>query len=172
MERGSEQSGRGSNSWNDVNAEAASSRLSRPTQLALHAALILGSLIMLAPFLIMLVVTLSPMRHLARRFPLNQITLNNFAEAFRVLPFGRYFLNSAIVTVTVTTLQILDLVAGREFAFARLRFTGHKPIFLLYLATLMIPVQVTLIPNFLIIKNLGWYNTYLALTVPALLSRR
>ena len=138
--------------------------------LALYAALILGSLIMLAPFFIMLVVSLWPNEaFLARRFPLNQITLNNFAEAFRVLPFGRYFLNSAIVTVTVTVLQIL-ISSLAAFAFARLRFRGRETIFLLYLATLMIPVQVTLIPNFLIIKNLGWYNTYLALTVPALFS--
>lgn len=145
-------------------------RLRRPTQLALYAALILGSLIMLAPFLIMLVVSLWPNEaFMARRFPLNQITLNNYFEAFRVLPFGRYFLNSAIVTVTVTVFQIL-ISSLAAFAFARLRFRGRETIFLLYLATLMIPVQVTLIPNFLIIRNLGWYNTYLALTVPALFS--
>jgi multiple sugar transport system permease protein len=146
------------------------SSLGRPTQLALYAALILGSFIMLAPFLIMLVVALWPNEaFLARRFPLSQITLNNFAEAFRVLPFGRYFLNSAIVTVSVTVLQIL-ISSLAAFAFARLRFRGRETIFLLYLATLMIPVQVTLIPNFLIIRNLGWYNTYLALIVPSLFS--
>jgi multiple sugar transport system permease protein len=139
-----------------------------PARSALYAALILGSLIMLAPFFVMLVVALWPNEaFLARRFPLNQITLNNFAEAFRVLPFGRYFLNSAIVTVTVTVLQIL-ISSLAAFAFARLRFRGRETIFLLYLATLMIPTQVTLIPNFLIIKELGWYDTYLALIVPAL----
>ena len=118
----------------------------------------------------MLVVSLWPNEaFLARRFPLNQITLGNYVETFRVLPFGRYFLNSAIVTVTVTVLQIL-ISSLAAFAFARLRFRGRETIFLLYLATLMIPVQVTLIPNFLIIKNLGWYDTYLALIVPALFS--
>ena len=125
---------------------------------------------MLAPFVIMLVVSLWPNEaFMARRFPLSQITLGNYAEVFRVLPFGRYFLNSAIVTGTVTVLQIL-ISSLAAFAFARLRFRGRETIFLLYLATLMIPVQVTLIPNFLIIKNLGWYDTYLALTVPALFS--
>ena len=106
---------------------------------------------------------------LARRFPLSQITLNNYAEVFRVLPFGRYFLNSVIVTVSVTVLQIL-ISSLAAFAFARLRFRGREAIFLLYLATLMIPVQVTLIPNFLIIRNFGWYNTYLALIAPGLFS--
>jgi multiple sugar transport system permease protein len=56
------------------------------------------------------------------------------------------------------------------FAFARLRFRGREAIFLFYLATLMIPFPVTLIPNFLIVKNLGWYDTYWALIVPGLFS--
>ena len=145
-------------------------RLRLPARFTLYAALILGSLVMVAPFFIMLGVSLWPNEaFLARRFPLSQITLNNYVEAFRVLPFGRYFLNSAIVTVTVTVLQIL-ISSLAAFAFARLRFRGREAIFLLYLATLMIPVQVTLISNFLIIKNLGWYNTYLALIVPSLFS--
>ena len=150
--------------------QRSAARLSLPAGAALYAALILGSLVMVAPFFIMLGVSLWPNEaFLARRFPLSQITLNNYVEAFRVLPFGRYFLNSTIVTVTVTVLQIL-ISSLAAFAFARLRFRGREAIFLLYLATLMIPVQVTLISNFLIIKNLGWYNTYLALIVPSLFS--
>jgi multiple sugar transport system permease protein len=145
-------------------------RLSLPAQSALYIALILGSLIMLAPFFVMLVVSLWPNEaFLARRFPLDQLTLNNFVQTFQVLPFGRYILNSAIVTVTVTVVQIL-ISSLAAFAFARLRFRGREALFLLYLATLMIPTQVTLIPNFLIIRNLGWYDTYLALIIPALFS--
>jgi len=145
-------------------------QLGLPTRYALYAALILGSVIMLAPFLIMLVVSLFPNEaFLARRFPLDQLTLANYAETFRVVPFGRYFLNSTIVTVSVTVLQIL-ISSLAAFAFARLRFRGREALFLLYLATLMIPAQVTLIPNFLIITNLRWYNTYMALIVPGLFS--
>jgi hypothetical protein len=66
-------------------------------------------------------------------------------------------------------LQIL-ISSLAAFAFARLRFRGREAIFLFYLATLMIPFPVTLIPNFLIVKNLGWYDTYLALIVPGLFS--
>lgn len=142
----------------------------QPSQIALYPTLALGSLIMLAPFITMLVVSLWPNQaFLARRFPLDQITLNNYVETFRVIPFGRYILNSAIVTAAVTVLQIL-ISSLAAFAFARLRFRGREGLFLLYLATLMIPAQVTLIPNFLIIKNLGWYDTYLALIVPGLFS--
>lgn len=153
----------------DANRRSAT-RMSLPAQTALYIALIAGSLIMLAPFFIMLVVSLWPnTAFLARRFPLNQVSLNNYIETFRVIPFGRYIVNSAIVTATVTVFQIL-ISSLAAFAFARLRFRGREALFLLYLATLMIPSQVTLIPNFLIIRNLGWYDTYQALIIPALFS--
>jgi multiple sugar transport system permease protein len=137
---------------------------------SLYVALILGSVIMFAPFLVMLVVSLWPNEaFMARRFPLDQITLNNYVRTFQVIPFGRYMLNSGIVTVSVTVLQLL-ISSLAAFAFARLRFRGREALFLLYLATLMIPSQVTLIPNFLIVKTLGWYDTYAALIVPLLFS--
>ena len=146
------------------------SGMSPARQGILYAVLILGSGIMLAPFFVMLVVSLFPNEaFMARRFPLHQMTLGNYLEVFRVLPFGRYFINSAVVTVSVTVLQIL-ISSLAAFAFARLRFRGREALFLLYLATLMIPPQVTLIPNFLIIKTLGWYDSYPALIVPALFS--
>jgi multiple sugar transport system permease protein len=147
-----------------------STAMNPATRSALYAALILGSVIMIVPFLLMLVVSLFPNEaFLARRFPLDQLTLNNYAETFRVVPFARYFVNSTIVTLTVTILQIM-ISSLAAFAFARLRFRGCEAIFTLYLATLMIPAQVTLIPNFLIIRSLGWYNTYMALIVPMLFS--
>jgi multiple sugar transport system permease protein len=154
-------------------AQPAQSDLNRPSGTAhwgLYVTLILGSAIMLAPFVVMLVVSLWPNEaFLSRRFPLSQITLNNYFETFRVIPFARYALNSTVVAATVTVGQIL-MASMAAFAFARLRFRGRETIFLLYLATLMIPAQVTLIPNFLIIKNLGWYDTFAALIVPGLFS--
>jgi len=151
-------------------ARVLQARLSLPVGCALYVVLILGSVVMLAPFFVMLVVSLFPNEaFLARRFPLDQLTLGNYLEVFRVIPFDRYFLNSALVTVTVTILQIL-ISSLAAFAFARLRFRGREVLFILYLATLMIPAQVTLIPNFLIIKTLGWYDSYPALIVPALFS--
>ena len=140
------------------------------TRYALYAALILGSVVMLAPFFVMLVVSLFPNEaFLSRHFSLDQITLNNYVETFRVVPFGRYFVNSTVTAVTVTVVQIL-ISSLAAFAFARLRFRFREPIFLLYLATLMIPAQVTLIPNFLIITRLHIYDTLLALILPGLFS--
>ncbi len=121
---------------------------------------------MLAPFGVMLLVSLVPNEAmLSRDFSLAQFTLSNYVETFQVAPFGRYYLNSFVVAVSSTVLQIL-VASLAAFAFARLRFWGREALFLLYLATLMIPFLVTMIPNFLIVKELGWYNTYYALIIP------
>lgn len=137
-------------------------------RLGLHSAMILGTAIMVAPFLVMLVVSLVPTKaFMARDFGLDQFSLDNYFKLFRTIPFGRYYLNSVLVSVTVTVLRIL-ISSLAAFAFGRLRFRGREALFMLYLATLMIPFPVTLIPNFLIIRNFGWYDSYFALIVPGL----
>lgn len=149
---------------------ASPTRMSAPARFGLHALLIFFSTIMLAPFGVMLVVSLIPnSAFLARDFSPANFSLDNYWRTFEAVPFGRYYFNSIVVSVSVTTLQIL-ISSLAAFAFARLRFRGREAIFLFYLATLMIPFPVTLIPNFLIVKNLGWYDTYLALIVPGLFS--
>lgn len=143
---------------------------SRIARYALYAALILGSALMLLPFLLMLLVSLLPLdAFMSRRFSLDQLTISNYIETFRVAPFGRYIFNSLVVAVTTTIGQLL-IASLAAFAFARMRFWGREAIFLLLLATLMIPEQVTLIPRFLIIRELNWYDTFLALIVPGLFS--
>ncbi|MFN8468866.1 MAG: carbohydrate ABC transporter permease [Caldilineaceae bacterium] len=145
-------------------------RLSLPARAALQVALLLGAVIMLSPFVVMLVVSLVPTQaFLARNFSPANFSPANYIYTIEQVPFGRYYVNSIIVTVTVTILQI-TIASLAAFAFARLRFRGREPLFLLYLSTLMIPFPVTLIPNFLIIKSLGWYDTLIALIVPSLFS--
>ena len=145
-------------------------RLSLPARLLLQLGLLLGAVIMLAPFVVMLLVSLVPTSaFLARNFSPANFTLANYFATFEQVPFARFYFNSAFVTVSVTVLQIL-IASLAAFAFARLRFRGRDLIFLFYLATLMIPFPVTLIPNFLIVKNLGWYDNFLALIIPSLFS--
>jgi len=145
-------------------------RLALPARLLLQIGLLLGALIMVAPFLVMLLVSLVPTSaFLARNFSPANWSLDNYFSTFEQVPFARFYFNSAFVTVSVTLLQI-GIASLAAFAFARLRFRGREILFLFYLATLMIPFPVTLIPNFLIVKNLGWYDTYPALIVPALFS--
>lgn len=89
----------------------------------------------------------------------------NVATAFREAPFARYFFNSLVVsTVVGLSVVLTSLLAG--YAFARLSFRGRDLLFGLVLATMMVPFELTFIPNFVLISKLGWYNTYAALIVP------
>lgn len=135
--------------------------------LVLQIFLILGSVVMLTPFIFMLLVSLLPKTaFLSRNFDLSLISLRNYSDTFRAVPFGRFYLNSIIVATSTTILQILTASLA-AFAFARLRFRGREGLFLVYLATLMIPFQVTMIPNFILVRYLRWYDSYQALILPA-----
>jgi len=93
----------------------------------------------------------------------------NYRDALHAAPFGRFFLNTAIVTgVTVLGNLILCSLAG--YAFARLHFFGRDVLFVVILATLMIPFQVVMIPTFLIVRHLGLIDTLGALILPNLVT--
>ena len=139
-----------------------------PGTLALHAVLIAGSVVMLLPFAWMLSTSLKTPAETFAYPPIwipSKVAWDNYTRTVAAMPFGRFYLNSLIVTVSVTVLQIL-VSSLAAFAFARLRFRGREALFLLYLATLMIPFQVTMIPNFIVVRTLGWYDTYQALILP------
>lgn len=143
-------------------------RPARRPRLWLHAVLIFFSIVMVAPFLIMLVSSLVPDQVLlSGTIALSDLTLDNYTGAFTAIPFGRYYLNSIVVTFTVTVVRLL-LSSLAAYAFARLRFRGRDLIFNLMLATLMIPAAVTIIPRFLIAKDLGWYDNYWGLIIPSI----
>jgi ABC-type glycerol-3-phosphate transport system permease component len=92
--------------------------------------------------------------------------LNNYVDAWTALPFDRFYFNSFVVAVSETFLQLL-ISSLAAFAFARLQFKGRNVLFTLYLATLMIPFPVLLIPNFIMVsKYLNLYDTYPALILP------
>ena len=134
--------------------------------------LILFGLLMAGPFLWMLCTSLKAPAEIFQ-FPPNLIPgvpqWQNYPEVTRVLPFGRYFLNSFIVAISVTALQLV-VCSMAAYAFARLRFAGREFIFLMFLGALMVPSQVTLIPRFLLMRELGWFNTYQALILPFVFS--
>jgi multiple sugar transport system permease protein len=94
---------------------------------------------------------------------------DNYSRLFEVLPFSRFFLNSFVVASAVTVLQVLTSSLA-AYAFARLQFPGREALFLGYLGTLMIPAQVVIIPNFILLRYLGWIDTYQALILPAAFS--
>ncbi|UGT38711.1 carbohydrate ABC transporter permease [Nocardia yamanashiensis] len=92
---------------------------------------------------------------------------SNYGEVFAQMPVARMFLNTVVYAACVTAGQVFFCsLAG--YAFARLRFPGREALFLGYLATLMVPLTVTVIPQFLLMRALGWMDTPWAMIVPGL----
>ncbi|MBN2307669.1 MAG: carbohydrate ABC transporter permease [Candidatus Hydrogenedentes bacterium] len=89
----------------------------------------------------------------------------NLGETFRAAPFATYFANTFLVAAIVTSAVVVTAVTA-GYAFARLEFPLRRVLFGLVLATMMVPFEVILIPNFVLIHRLDWYNTYAALTIP------
>ena len=93
----------------------------------------------------------------------------NYIEAWQRMPFGQFFSNSMIISVSVVLGQLFTCsLAG--YAFARLRFPGREIIFFGYVATMMVPFAVIMIPLFILMRQIGWVNTHSALIIPALFS--
>ena len=136
---------------------------------ALHIILLAGCLIMLLPFFWMVSTSLKARSAIFSEFPPlwipEEFVWSNYSDAWTSVPFGRFYLNSIFVAVSVTFLQILTSSLA-AFAFARLKFWGRDVLFFVYLIALMIPFAILLLPNFLIIKQLGWFDSYLALIIP------
>jgi multiple sugar transport system permease protein len=90
----------------------------------------------------------------------------NFVRVFGTdLPMGRFLLNSVLISLGAVVGQVLSSgLVG--YAFARLRAPGKNVLFMVVIATMMIPAQITMIPQFLLFKELGWVNTFLPLIVP------
>lgn len=143
-----------------------------PSSLAATALLWLSAAVVAFPFFWMLRSAFMPTKFIMRFPPLwlpPEATFDNFTKLLTRQPFLHYIFNSLTVATIVTIGQVL-ISALSAYAFARLRFPGRDKLFLLYLATMVIPVQVTLIPQYVLISQLGWIDSYAALTVPLLSS--
>src|SRR5215471_20026650 len=94
-----------------------------------------------------------------------QLFVDNYVQAWRIARMGTYILNSVIVSVsTVALVLVVASLAG--YAFARLRFRGREVLFYTFVFTLIVPVQVTIIPLYAVVSGLGLSNTYFALILP------
>lgn len=147
-------------------------RARRLNATALHVLLILGGIAMVFPFIWMLLTSLKTLPQLLQNpleFLPNPWTLDNYTEAWNAVPFAQAYLNSIYIAVLVVIGTLLTAsMAG--YAFARIPFRGSKVLFIAFLATQMIPVQVTLIPFYLLMSKLGWVDSHLALIVPVMLA--
>ncbi len=97
------------------------------------------------------------------------IIWENYPKAWNAVPFARGYINSIFVAVTVTFGQVFTSSLA-AYAFARLSFPGRDKLFLGYLGTMMIPGAVTMIPVFILLRKLGWIDTYKALIIPSMFS--
>lgn len=135
----------------------------------IYIVLIAGAIVILTPFAYMLSTSLKnvndvfevPIRWIPRHF-----MWSNFSDGWNQQPFGRYFFNSLFVATCVTILNIFTCsLAG--YSFAKFRYFGKNVFFAFVLATLMIPYVSMVVPLFLIVKDLGWVDSYVGLIIPA-----
>ncbi len=139
----------------------------------LYILLTLYALITLIPFLWALSASFKPLTEIvsgeANFFPKN-FTFDNYKQIFLQEPlFWRWLFNSVIIAISVTVLNLLlNSMAG--YALARLRFIGKRFWFFLILTVLAVPAQITLIPTFLILKAIGWLNSYQGMIVPSMVN--
>ncbi|WP_318767537.1 carbohydrate ABC transporter permease [Lactiplantibacillus carotarum] len=132
----------------------------------------LGVLVMILPFIWMVITSLQP-AGVALTVPSHWLPRSwqwsNYWTAWHAAPFTRYCVNSLIVTTVVTVSQLLTSVLA-AFAFTHFQFYGRRTLFGILIASMMIPGELLLIPNFVTLTQLHWINTYAALIVPWLTS--
>lgn len=142
-----------------------------------YAVLILGALVMIAPFLWMVSTSLTPDSVIiSYRLIPTEVTLANYVKAWNFsrnfdesVSFGTFFLNSLIVSALITgPALIVDSLAG--YVLARRRIPGRNLLFYLALATMMVPFYVMAIPLYLVVRTFGWLDSYQGMIVPFLAS--
>ena len=142
------------------------------TDMGMHALLIFLGLVIAFPIIIAILTSFKSLQDISANptdiLP-REWTLRNYETAWNATPFGRYLLNSAIQSGVIVICQIIFSVLA-AFAFTFLEFPGRNVLFSVMLGSLMIPFQLTFIPNFVLISEWGLANTYAGLTLPFLAS--
>lgn len=139
-----------------------------------YACLTLVGLTMIIPFLWMLSTSLKEPQAIYTFPPKwipDPVIFTNYIKIWTIrnIPFARFYLNSIFVAFCVTVGQVMTS-AFAAYAFARLKFPGRDKLFFAYLATMMIPFSVTMVPVYVLMVHLGWIDTYKALIIPAIFS--
>ena len=138
----------------------------------LHVALVVAGVAMVFPFIWMLITSFKTLPQLLQdptSFWPAPWTFDNYVEAWNAVPFAQAYVNSIYICLLAVVGTLLTAsMAG--YAFARIKFRGSRLIFIVFLATQMIPKQVTLIPFYLLMAQFGWVDSHLALIVPAMIA--
>lgn len=146
--------------------------MSRGSKIIVHTVLILGAVVMVTPFLWMILTSFKSFAEsmlVPPTFLPETWKLDNYSEVFETVNFAKYYWNTIVITVGRTIGQLI-LCSLAAYAFARLSFPGKNIIFVALLSVLMVPSQVVMIPSFVIVRELGWFDTLYALIVPGIFS--
>ena len=130
----------------------------------------IGAISMLVPFFWMIATSFMTQKQIFRYPPVlipTPFIIDNYLNVGKTIPIASYFFNSAFVAIATTIGQII-IASMAAYAFARLNFKWREPLFLIFLATMMIPPQVNIIPLFFVMREFHWIDTYWALIVPGL----
>ncbi len=132
--------------------------------------LLMGALLFMYPFIWMLSASLAPEMELGDLVLLpSTLTLKSYSEVIDKIPIGRAFLNSLLVSLSITG-GVLVFGSMVGYALSRLRFRGRQLLFFVIIFTMTLPFQITLIPQYIIMVKFGWVDTYLALIIPYLMN--
>ena len=133
-----------------------------------HLVLIAASLVIGLPFIWMITTAIKSPAEVYLFPPVwwpSEIRWDNFVTAWNTAPFARFYYNS-IVTATAGVVLEVSIAALSAYAFARIRFRFRNTLFFVMLAAMMIPGQIALIPNYVILSHLGWINRYAGIVIP------
>ena len=140
----------------------------RLAKFATYTILVLGAAFILLPFLWMISTSLKPDNEVLLMPPKwipSALQWKNYVDAFKAVPFFTYLKNSIVVTVAITSCELITTILA-AFAFAQLEFKGKNLLFMLLVATMMVPGEILTIPNFVTLARLGWIDSYKAMVAP------
>ena len=137
------------------------------TKIWLYFVLILTALLMLFPFALMFLISLTGNENIFLDYKNINLSLCAYKNVFDSIPIVKYFLNSFAVS-SLTALGQVVVAALAGYGFARLKFKGSEVLFFLILLTMLVPPQVNIVPLFYLMSKLGWINSYQALIIPGI----
>jgi multiple sugar transport system permease protein len=149
----------------------ASKRKQTVLKIMLHLLLIIGAIVMSGPFIWMFLSAVKPLDQIFAVPPKwipEPFVWSNFIDSLKAMPFGKAYFNSFYISIIVVASQILTCSMA-AYGFAKIKFPGSKVLFILFLSTMMVPMQVTLIPLYLIMDAIGWLDTHASIIIPSAL---
>jgi len=136
--------------------------------LIVYLILITGGLLILTPFIWMILTAVKPSNEVLLMPPKwipSKIVWSNFLEAYNAAPFKKYLINSFIVSISITSGELVTSILA-AFAFSHIKFKFRDVLFTFVIATMMVPSEILIIPNYITLSKLGWINSYKALILP------